>query len=227
MGPVQAKKKTGKLGTSPLAVFLIALVIAALSLGGWIAWSYWGSNVIAKRAAAEELSGVRTAIAEATPTVIETDEAPQVARPATGAAAWIVRIPSIGLEAPVIAGVEPSDLGRGLGWYPGTSLPGQAGNFALAGNRVTGGAFLRDVMSLAAGDQVIIDTPEATFTYTLTVAPADLTVAADDSWVLDPVPGHVDVVPTQAFLTLTTAEDLVPTGDRSVGFGILTKTETP
>ena len=227
MGPVQAKKKTGKRGTSPLAVFLIALAIAALSLGGWIAWSYWGSNVLAQRAAADELAGVRTTIAEATAIAIETDEAPQVARPATGTAAWIVRIPAIGLEAPVIAGVEPSDLNRGLGWYPGTSLPGQAGNFALAGNRVTGGAFLRDVMSLAAGDQVIIETPEATFTYTLTVAPADLTVASDDSWVLDPVPGHVDVVPTQAFLTLTTAEDLVPTGDRSVGFGTLTKTETP
>ncbi len=227
MGPVQAKKKTGKRGTSPLAVFLIALAIAALSLGGWIAWSYWGSNVLAQRAAADELVGLRNAIAEATPTAIETGEAPQVARPATGTAAWIVRIPAIGLEAPVIAGVEPPDLNRGLGWYPGTSLPGQAGNFALAGNRVTGGAFLRDVMSLAAGDQVIIETPEATFTYTLTVAPADLTVASDDSWVLDPVPGHVDVVPTQAFLTLTTAEDLVPTGDRSVGFGTLTKTETP
>ena len=154
MGSVQAKKKTGKLGTSPLAVFLIALAIAALSLGGWIAWSYWGSNVLAQRAAADELVGLRNAIAEATPTAIETDEAPQVARPATGTAAWIVRIPAIGLEAPVIAGVEPSDLNRGLGWYPGTSLPGQAGNFALAGNRVTGGAFLRDVMSLAAGDQV-------------------------------------------------------------------------
>ncbi|QXT63290.1 sortase domain-containing protein [Tessaracoccus palaemonis] len=224
---MQAKKKTGKRGTSPLAVFLIALVIAALSLGGWIAWSYWGSNVLAQRAAADELAGVQTAIAEATPTAIETDGAPEVAHPAIGTAAWIVRIPAIGLEAPVIAGVEPSDLNRGLGWYPGTSLPGQAGNFALAGNRVTGGAFLRDVMSLAVGDQVIIETPEATFTYTLTVAPADLTVASDDSWVLDPVPGHVDVVPTQAFLTLTTAEDLVPTGDRSVGFGTLTKTETP
>ena len=115
MGPVQAKKKTGKRGTSPLAVFLIALAIAALSLGGWIAWSYWGSNVLAQRAAADELVGLRNAIAEATPTVIETDEAPQVARPATGTAAWIVRIPAIGLEAPVIAGVEPSDLNRGLG----------------------------------------------------------------------------------------------------------------
>jgi sortase A len=45
--------------------------------------------------------------------------------------------------------------------------------------------------------------------------------------VLDPVPGRPEEVPTQALLTLTTAEDLVTTPDRAVGFGTLTKTETP
>lgn len=223
MGPVLAKSKTG---WSPLKVFGIIVLVAVLALGGWVGWSYWGSNVLAERAISQALSEAQGAV-DTPPTELPApDEAPLVERPETGAAAWIVDIPALGLRAPIIAGVESADLQRGLGWYPGTSLPGQVGNFALAGNRVSNGALLRDIMALREGDTICIETNVATFTYLMTVAPADLTVDSDDSWVLDPIPGQADVVPSQAFLTLTTSEDLVPTGDRSVGFGTLTKTET-
>ena len=75
------------------------------------------------------------------------------------------------------------------------------------------------------GDAIEVEGARAKFTYEVVSAPADLTVQAGDAWVLDPVPGSPDEAPTNALMTLTTCEDLYPTPDRSVGFGILTKTE--
>ena len=145
----------------------------------------------------------------------------------TATSATNTTIPALDGEWPVIAAVEGDELARGVGWYPGSALPGQVGNFAVAGHRIGNGEPFRRLLELRAGDEVVVETAAATFTYTIVSAPGDLTVQADDSWVLDPVPGHPDEVPAQALLTLTTAEDLVTTPDRAVGFGTLTKTETP
>ena len=53
------------------------------------------------------------------------------------------------------------------------------------------------------------------------MAPRDLTVQSDDDWVLDAVPGHPEQLPSRAVMTLTANQDLLPTGDRSVGFAHL------
>lgn len=208
---------------SPLLVLLIAVLVAAVGFGGYLGWEFWGSNVVAARAMAHELESVKSDFSAA-PAPAEGEEW-VVMQPEINEAAWIMRIPKLGGEWPVIAGVDAGDLRRGIGWYPGTSLPGQIGNFAVAGNRVSDGAPLRDVFDLVVGDEIIIETAHATFTYTLISAPGDLTVTASDSWVLDPVPGRSDEIPTHAYLTLTTAEDVINTSDRAVGFGILTTTE--
>src|SRR6185436_9514679 len=56
--------------------------------------------------------------------------------------AWL-RIPRIGLDDIVVAGVGREDLKKGPGHYPQTPMPGQLGNSAIAGHRTTyGGPFL-------------------------------------------------------------------------------------
>ena len=50
-----------------------------------------------------------------------------------------IEIPSIGLDAKVVAGVTPEDLKKGPGHYPDTPMPGQLGNAAIAGHRTTYG----------------------------------------------------------------------------------------
>src|SRR5687768_12040971 len=57
--------------------------------------------------------------------------------PPEGEAIAIVRIPKIGVEKAVVEGVGVPDLKKGPGHYPGTPLPGQAGNAAIAGHRTT------------------------------------------------------------------------------------------
>lgn len=211
---------------SPLLVFGVVVLALALVGGAILGWQYWGSNVLARQAAGRDVAALREQWAAA-PTATEDEAAPVVEQPTAHEAAWALRIPALELEWPIVAGVEASDLRRGIGWYPGTALPGQTGNFALAGHRTVQGAPFARLLELRVGDVVVIETPAATFSYTITVAPGDLTVQDDDTWVLDPVPGKDDTVPVEAVLTLTTAEDLINTPDRAVGFGTLTETETP
>ena len=228
MGTVQAKRAEERRGISPLAVVVGLIVVVIIGAAGWIAWVYWGANLVAAEDARSTVADLRAdwAVSPATPNPeAEPDDPPVVAPPAQGEPAWILSIPSLDVEYPVIAGVDHTSLALGIGWYPTTALPGQAGNAAFAGHRATDGAPLRDLLSLSEGDEIVVDTREATFTYTVISAPANLTVQADESWVLDPVPGETDVVPTQAILTITTSEDLVPSADRVVGFATLTETE--
>lgn len=215
-------------GVSPFLTLLVALLVVALTVGGYLAWQVWGTTALARDRAAEEVAQLRASWDAPLPPELRQDrpEAPPiVGEPRLGEANWILHLPAFGTESPIIAGVADADLNRGVGWYPGTALPGQLGNFALAGNCLTDGEPFRRLLELRQGDELIVETRTATFTYEIISAPAELTVQAADSWVLDPVPGQSDVVPQQALITVTTCEDLFPTQDRAVGFGALTRTE--
>ncbi|MEU8886829.1 class E sortase [Streptomyces sp. NPDC048442] len=79
----------------------------------------------------------------------------------------VIRIPKVGVVAPVAQGVgKRGVLDKGyVGHYPGTAQPGQAGNFALAGHRNTHGEPFRYINRLRAGDELTVETREAVFTY--------------------------------------------------------------
>ncbi|MEU9296272.1 class E sortase [Streptomyces sp. NPDC048266] len=87
--------------------------------------------------------------------------------PTPSAAFAVLRIPRIGLTAPVARGVSKrSVLDKGyVGHYPGTAAPGRTGNFALAGHRNTHGEPFRYLDRLAEGDEISVRTRDATYTY--------------------------------------------------------------
>lgn len=217
-----------KRGVSPFLTLVVILLVVSLTGGGYLAWLIWGTTAFARDRAADETAALRASWAGPMPEELRPEDPgapPIVAEPRMHEANWLLRIPALEGEWPIIAGVEQGDLNRGVGWYPGSARPGQLGNFALAGNCLTDGEPFRRLLELRRGDEVVVETRSAVFTYEIISAPAELTVQADDSWVLDPVPGHTDLVAHQALITLTTCEDLFPTQDRAVGFGALTATE--
>ena len=146
---------------------------------------------------------------------------------APGEAIALLRIPAFGAdyEIPILNGTDLAILSKGVGHYSSTAPPGQIGNFAIAGHRVTHGQPFAQLLELEKGDEVIVETREAIYTYVLDDSPRQLTVPDTDTWVIDPVPGQPDAKPTEALITLTTCQDLFRSPDRSIGFGRLESTQ--
>jgi sortase (surface protein transpeptidase) len=78
-------------------------------------------------------------------------------------------IPSLGQDYhfTVIEGTNADDLAIGPGHYVGTTLPGQPGNFAVAGHRVGEGAPFNDLDLVQSCDAIVIETQSDWYIYRL------------------------------------------------------------
>ena len=76
-------------------------------------------------------------------------------------------IPALGRDFhfTVVEGVTQPDLAIGPGHYPGTALPGQPGNMAIAGHRVGQGAPFDDLGLVQSCDSIVIETKTDWFVY--------------------------------------------------------------
>ncbi len=68
-----------------------------------------------------------------------------------------IEIPKIGLSHPVFEGISLRNIDQGPSHWPGTALPGQAGNAVFAGHRVTHTHPFRNIDQLVPGDDVFFD----------------------------------------------------------------------
>ena len=95
----------------------------------------------------------------------EVEELLPLVYPEPGEAIARIIIPSIDVDAIVVAGVDVEDLRKGPGHYSTTPLPGQPGNAAIAGHRTTYGAPFGRLAELNAGDAIIVETLQGRFRY--------------------------------------------------------------
>jgi sortase A len=97
--------------------------------------------------------------------------------PVEGSAVARLAIPRLGLASIVVEGVEERDLRVAPGHIPGTPLPGQAGNVAIAGHRDT---FFRPLRFIRKNDIVSLTTLRGEDQYRVVstdiVAPGDIQV---------------------------------------------------
>jgi sortase A len=73
-----------------------------------------------------------------------------------------IEISSIGLAAMIMEGVDGRTLRHAVGHIPGTSLPGQQGNVALAGHRDT---FFRALRNIHKEDEITLTTLHGSYRY--------------------------------------------------------------
>jgi sortase A len=122
----------------------------------------------------------------------------------------------------IVEGVALSDLAIGPGHYPGTALPGQVGNFAVAGHRATHGNGFMALNTLVPGDALVVETRARWYTYTVTGSERVLPTETD---VIDPVPHHPGATPTKRLITLTTCDPWYSATHRLIVHGVLTSTQ--
>jgi len=91
----------------------------------------------------------------------------------------------------IIEGTDPDDLYIGPGHYTDTQLPGQQGNFAVAGHRVSKGAPFNDLGLLASCDAIVVETQDDWFVYRV------LPMAEDTATWADTPRAHCDGVGVQ------------------------------
>ncbi len=137
----------------------------------------------------------------------------------------LLYIPRLGNHVwatPVLEGVDPSELNSGVGHYLGTALPGERGNFALAGHRATNGQPFANFDRLQRGDRIYVRTFNNWFVYVLD---KDLKVKPRDVWVIDEQPGQISrQVASSNLMSLVTCDPRWGSARRWVWWGHLVKT---
>jgi sortase A len=189
LDPMGLAKVLGAVGRTCIAAGVLILL--------FVAYQLWGTGIREAQAqrnlqdefeqrlgAAERTDSSTTSTTDGdTPTSPPTSEVgPPPPPPADGDAVAQIRIPAIGLDKIVVQGVAVPDLKKGPGHYPGSPLPGQPGNAAIAGHRTTYGAPFNRIDELKEGDQILVTTTQGAFEYQVR---QQLIVAPDQVEVLD------------------------------------------
>ena len=102
---------------------------------------------------------------------------------------------------PIVQGVSLDVLATGIGHYPETVMPGEVGNFSVAGHRATNGEPFAYLDQLREGDAVVVETGTTWYTYEVT---DEYIVQPTQVGVILPVPNKPEAKPRKALMTLTT-----------------------
>ena len=106
---------------------------------------------------------------------------------------------------------------RAPGRYPGTKLPGEPGNFALAAHRTTWGKPFNRIADLRLNDAIIVETQDGWYTYRFRTLEY---VTPNEVEVLLPVPQAMDVPAGTAYITLTSCSPMFAMTERIVAYGV-------
>ncbi|WP_375386480.1 class E sortase [uncultured Microbacterium sp.] len=105
----------------------------------------------------------------------------------------------------------------GIGHYPGTKMPGEVGNFALAAHRTTWGKPFNRIADLHVGDAIVIETPDGWYTYRFRTLEY---VTPDAVEVLLPVPQATTAPAGERFMTMTSCSPMYAMSERIVGYSV-------
>ncbi len=194
-----------------------ALFALGLLLVAFVAYQLWGTALYEAQAQSHLKSELSYQLHHALPATltasqrlglpaIATKTAPTQPDPEIDQPVGLLSIPKIGILDAIVEGVGEAQLEQGPGHYPGTSLPGEAGNVAIAGHRTTYAHPFYNLDALSPGDVIYILTAQGLFQYTVNgsqiVAPTNVSV--------------LNTVPGKSTLTLTTCNPRYSAAQRLV-----------
>jgi sortase A len=197
----------------------------------FVAWQMWiGDIIIDAKKNAEGAVTVREwaeAPAPEPPPLVEEPtggkhyEPPILEHPADAERFAVMRIPRFGDDyAKDIAGGTSRSRTLdhiGIGLYTDSKMPGEVGNFSLAGHRTTWGKPFNKLDKLRVNDAIVVETPGGWYTYRFRtleyVKPTQVDVLAD-------VPQMPAQQTGERYLTLTACSPLHSLAERIVAYGV-------
>ena len=193
----------------------------------YVAYSLWFTNAVVEaqnRISAErlvkEFSIAQPQVVEETPpaAIEETSPTPVFVPVDPFGLVYIPRLKSDVWAEPLVQGVFHRALSSGIGHYPTTEMPGEVGNFAIAGHRATNGEPFARFERLQQGDSVFIRTKNGWFEYKLV---KDKIIQPDEVWVLSDSPEGQGFEPGASLISLTTCDPRFNSYQRWVWWGEL------
>jgi sortase A len=167
-------KVLGALGRSCITVGTLLLL--------FVAYQLWGTGIREAQAQTKITREFHKTLDDVIDGSIP-DTAAAISAVPEGEPTAIIDIPKINVHKTVVEGVGIPDLKKGPGHYPGTPLPGQKGNAAIAGHRTTYGAPFNRVDELKPGDTINVQTVQGKWRYvvkeTQIVSPTQVEVLED------------------------------------------------
>ncbi|MGN9775006.1 class E sortase [Micromonospora sp. H33] len=158
-------------------------------------------------------TGDPTVAPSAGPSASAKPPAPVQGKPIAG-----LYIPKLDKNWVVVEGVTQKDIRYAPGHYPTSAMPGQVGNFSVAGHRNRATFWRLD--ELDEGDTIVVEDRDNWYVYQVTrnhiVKPTQVEVVA-------PVPGKPGARPTAAMLTLTTCNPKFDNYERLIIHAELTR----
>jgi sortase A len=210
-------------------LFITVGVIALL----YVVWQMWVGDMIygaqrnalghelSQEWAAEYVPSDERPGGQASPDEPVTAEPVVLPEPADAEIFGTLLIPRFGEDysVPVAGGVSRARTldPIGIGHYPGTVMPGQVGNFAVAAHRTTWGKPFNRIADLRVGDAVVVETPAGWYTYRFRtleyVTPSEVDVLA-------PVPQSAAAPTGTAYMTMTSCSPMYAMTERIIAYSV-------
>lgn len=233
--PGRAARSAGRRRPSVIGVVGEILLTAGVVVLLYVVWQLWIGDVIygaERNAEGAQLSQEWQQAWDDESTAAADDPAPAADEPVTtvppvlpqpgdGEEFAVMRIPRFGADyaVPMAGGVSRAVTldPIGIGHYPGTPMPGETGNFAVAAHRTTWGKPFNRIADLRVGDAIVVETAEGWYTYRFRTLEY---VQPDEVDVLLPVPQASGIAATTAYITMTSCSPMYAMTERIVAYGV-------
>lgn len=223
--PRRSRRRGGRL--SIVGVIGELLITAGVLVFLFLGWQLWLNDIIV--GAVQDKAGIalgQTWDETASPThehVVKKDYGDPIVPAAQKNAAKfaVMYVPRFGADyaRSIAQGVGTRDvLDKGeIGHYPDTQMPGEMGNFAVAGHRTTHGAPFNQIATLRVGDKIYLQTADGYYTYDFRgleyVRPTGIAVIA-------PVPQSPGATPLDRVLTMTSCNPKLSSAERIIAYAV-------
>lgn len=197
----------------------------------FVAWQMWIGDIIISAQKNDEGAAMSQRLAEgeppAPPPLIEQEDGstgyvPPVPKPpADGEWFGQMHIPRFGADYNfgIYGGTTRARTldQKGIGVYTDSKMPGETGNFSMAGHRTTWGKPFNQLDKLQLNDAIVVETRDGWYTYRFRtleyVQPTQTEVLAD-------VPQMPDQQTGEQYITLTACSPLYSLAERIVAYGV-------